>query len=134
MSLLRRLLLVSVLMLTALAGVVVPALAAQPDRIGPGFNPRYGRGWRQPVVWQQPQGRQQPWGWQQPVDWQQQSGWWGHMAYVGVGMAHVRYCPSTNCDVVYDVYYGTRVHVFYQYGGWANIGQNRWIASYLLNY
>jgi hypothetical protein len=51
---------------------------------------------------------------------------------VAVGTANVRYCPSMSCGIVYHVHYGIRVHVYFHYRGWASIGPNRWIASYLL--
>ena len=64
------------------------------------------------------------------------NGWYGwyHLARVRVWAANVRACPSTSCRVVFTVRYNIRVPVYYRYGGWTNIGYNRWIASYLITW
>ena len=102
----RRFLMVVLLAGFALAGSITPTFAAQPDKLSPANITQHWGGWHQQ--------------------------WGSHMARVDVAVAHVRYCPSTSCDVVYHVYDNVRVHVYFHYGGWSNIGPNRWIASYLL--
>jgi hypothetical protein len=61
---------------------------------------------------------------------------WGrraHVARVVVPVANVRACPSTRCHIVFKVYRGIRVYTYSQRGGWTNIGNGRWIASYLIS-
>ena len=98
---------VAVLVFMVLAGTAAPTYAAQPDAGNASS----------------------------PASVQSEIGfhWWGYTTRVAVGAANVRYCPSMSCGIVYHVHYGIRVHVYFHYGGWSNIGPNRWIASYLLN-
>jgi len=61
---------------------------------------------------------------------------WFHRSYVArvrVAAVNVRACGSTRCRIIAVYRRGTRVHVYYRWGGWSNIGRGRWIASYLLN-
>ena len=55
-----------------------------------------------------------------------------HSARVKVYAARIRTCASTACRAIGTLRYGTRVTVFYHYGGWSNIGPGKWIATYLL--
>ncbi len=56
-----------------------------------------------------------------------------YMARVRVSAANVRTCGSTRCRIVTTYRRGTPVRVYYRWGGWSNIGNGRWIASYLLS-
>ncbi|GEM_PF-3871448 len=107
MSRISRLIMVAVLAFMVLAGTTAPTFAAQ---AGAG-------------------NASTPTGVQSEVGFH----WWGHITTVAAGTANVRYCPSMSCGIVYHVHYGIRVHEYFHYGGWTNIGPNRWIASYLLN-
>ncbi len=61
---------------------------------------------------------------------------WGRrtrVAHIVVPVANVRACPSTRCRIVFKVYRGTHVYTYAHRGGWTNIGNGRWIASYLIS-
>jgi hypothetical protein len=60
-------------------------------------------------------------------------GWRAHVERIVVPVANVRACPSTRCRIVFKVYRGTRVYTYSHRGGWTNIGNGRWIASYLIS-
>jgi hypothetical protein len=122
----------------ALAAKVAPAFAAQPDsgKASPSANVQ---SWMGGCDWD--------WDWddwhcgrfnvhsQCDWDWDWDDWHCGRFtAHVDVMAANVRFCPSTSCDIAFNVFFGTRVHVFFSRGGWSNIGPNRWIASDLLNF